>query len=321
MSVAKRDVDVLVIGRACVDNLCVVDRYPAEDAKVQMTERFVEGGGQGATAACCIARLGGKVAYVGVVGDDDDGRFCLKRLEDFGVDTSYMRVIAGGHTPSAYVLISAASGKRTIVYEPGTLPAIEMDWAISDLIADAKVILLGPQATHLGRPLSGLQGIPPIVYDCERYRPGLQDMMGAADYFIPNYGFLERGEIALGGDSKQERILALDGMVKGRLVVTDGESGACYVEEGSLSHVRPPAVQVRDTTGAGDNFHGAFAMAVSRGFGFQEAVCFSVAVASLSCRAHGGRAGIPDYEEACAAMKTLMPGHPRNGPARTPPIP
>jgi sugar/nucleoside kinase (ribokinase family) len=62
----------------------------------------------------------------------------------------------------------------------------------------------------------------------------------------------------------------------------------------------PPAVQAVDTIGAGDNFHGAFALAVSRGFPLHRAVRLAVATASLSCRDYGGRQGLPDMREALA---------------------
>ncbi|HPI92364.1 MAG TPA: PfkB family carbohydrate kinase [Deltaproteobacteria bacterium] len=299
--------DVVVVGRACVDHLCVVDAFPAEDAKVPFSLRIVEGGGQGATAACCAARLGGRVAYVGCVGDDGEGAFCLQRLHACGVDTSHVRVIPGGHTPMAYVFITAPTGRRTIIYEPGTLPAVEYDEGLAGLLAGAKAVLLGPQATNLAIHLRGLGGLPPIVYDCERSRPGLEEMMAAADYFVPPSAFLHRGELPIEGSSESEKIISLSGMVCGRLIVTDGEHGAVYLDGDALVRVPVPPVGVKDTTGAGDNFHGAFALALSRGFGLAEAVRFSVAVASLSCREYGGRAGIPDEGEALEAMRGLAP--------------
>jgi sulfofructose kinase len=297
--------EVVVVGRACVDHLCVVEHYPVEDAKMPMSIRLVEGGGQGATAACCAARLGGSVAYVGCLGDDKEGLFCMKRLHDFCVDTSHVKVIQGGRTPYAYVLITAASGKRTIVYEPGMLPVIELDDVLLNLLKRSDSILLGPQATNLARPLLDVPDMPPIVYDCERDRSGLDEMMTLADYFIPHYGFLDSSALHVRGSSKHERIRSLAGMVPGRLVVTDGKHGAYYLDGENLISVNPPKVQARDTTGAGDNFHGAFALAVSRGFGLHDAVRFSTAVASLSCREYGGREGIPEYEEALEVMKTI----------------
>lgn len=297
--------DVVVIGRACVDHLCVVGAFPLEDMKVPLSLRLVEGGGQGATAACCAARLGGKVAYVGVVGDDGEGRFCLQRLHDCRVDTTHVRVIPGGHTPMAYVFITAPSGKRTIIYEPGTLPAVELTAGLAGLLLDARAVLLGPQATNLAGKLSGMTGLPPVVYDCERDRPGLAEMMEAADYFIPPMSYLDRGGERIPGSTRQEKIRSLAGTVGGRLIVTDGEHGAHYLEDARIVQVAPPKVEVLDTTGAGDNFHGAFALALSRGFGFRDAVRFSVAVASLSCRAYGGRAGIPGFDEAFEAMQAI----------------
>jgi sulfofructose kinase len=301
----KHGFEIVVIGRACVDHLCVVGKYPEEDAKVPMSMRLVEGGGQGATAACCAARLGGRVAYVGCLGDDAEGLFCMQRLHEFQVDTSYVQVIPGGRTPYAYVLITETSGKRTIVYEPGTFPVIELDDPLLDLFNSAGTILLGPQATNLSVPLLDISDLPPLVYDCERDRPGLEDMMTLAHYFIPHYGFLDSSALHISGSSKRERIQSLAGMVKGQLIVTDGEHGAYYYDEENLIRVHPPKVLTRDTTGAGDNFHGAFAFAISRGFDLPDAVRFSTVVASLSCREFGGREGIPEYEAAVAVMKAL----------------
>jgi sulfofructose kinase len=84
------------------------------------------------------------------------------------------------------------------------------------------------------------------------------------------------------------------------LIVTRGEEGAFYPHEGRLYRVPAPAVQAVDTIGAGDNFHGAFALAISLGFDLHRAVRFAVATASLSCRDYGGRQGLPDLREALA---------------------
>ena len=79
-----KDIDVLVIGRACVDNIALVDKFPFEDKKAPMKRILVEAGGQGSTSSCCITRLGGKAVYYGRIGDDEEGSFCLKRLRLLG---------------------------------------------------------------------------------------------------------------------------------------------------------------------------------------------------------------------------------------------
>ncbi|MEW6188077.1 MAG: carbohydrate kinase family protein, partial [Thermodesulfobacteriota bacterium] len=80
-----KKIDVLVFGRSCLDYIAVVDRFPGENQKEALDFWLVEGGGQGGTTSCSISKLGGQVFYIGKVGDDGAGRFCLKRLRDFGV--------------------------------------------------------------------------------------------------------------------------------------------------------------------------------------------------------------------------------------------
>ena len=110
------------------------------------------------------------------------------------------------------------------------------------------------------------------------------------------------------GSTFAERCHALAERVAGRLIVTRGPQGACFVEAGVLWEVPAPAIAVRDTIGAGDNFHAALALALSRGKACAVSVRFAVAVASLSCRAYGGREGLPTAAEAEAMAHGLTMG-------------
>jgi len=300
------DFDVLVIGRSCLDVIAVVNRFPLENQKLPLEFRLTEGGGQGGTSSCCIARLGGRVAYVGKLGDDEEGKLCLKRLRDFGVATEFVQIVKGGKTPVAYVFITTGSGARSIIYERNTLPLLEIDPNLEDLIRQTGVALLDPQVTYLGGQVKKLAGSRvKVVYDCERWREGIEEVMQTADYFIPSSEFLAAEELALRSLAFKEKILRLNEMVAGSLIVTHGEEGAYYITDDTLYHVAVPRVQVVDTVGAGDNFHAAFALALSRHFDLHQAVKFSVAVASLSCSEYGGRMGVPTWEEALEAAGTL----------------
>ena len=299
-------IDVLVIGRSCVDFIAVVEQFPREDTKIPLLYRMMEGGGQGGTASCCIARLGGKAAYYGHLGDDDNGRFCFKRLNDFQVDTRFVEFIQHGQTPVAYILITHGSGNRTIIYERNTLPKLKPDRLAQILINPVKVILLDPEVTYLAKDIKKLAGEGVrIIYDCERWHDNMPDMMVAADYFIPNFEFLQISELKLADLSFDQKMFRLAKMINGYLVVTHGAHGAYYLYNDQLLHVPAPAVSVKDTTGAGDNFHAAFSMAVSLGYDLPASVKFSVAVASLSCREYGGRQGIPGFDEAHLLARTL----------------
>jgi sulfofructose kinase len=298
--------EVLVIGRSCLDCLAVVSHFPQENEKVSITGRFLEGGGQGGTASCCIARLGGRVTYVGKIGDDPEGAFCLERLREFGVDTTDVEIVPGGRTPVAYLFVTASTGDRTIFYEPSTLPAVSVNACLERLLESAPVVLLDPETTYLGKTLRDrTQRKFKIVYDCERRREGIEDLMATADYFIPSMDFIDSEFPPGDGRVMVEALRTLKAQIHGELIVTDGPNGAYYFLDQGLYQIKPPAVQAVDTIGAGDNFHGAFALAVSRGFDLEKAVQFSVAVASLSCRDYGGRKGLPDWKEALETANQL----------------
>jgi sulfofructose kinase len=250
--------------------------------------------------------LGGKAVLAGVLGDDAEGRFCLDRLEAFGVDITLVRVVKDGSTPVAYIFITQSSGKRTIIYENSTLPNVEFDAKMQALALDSGAVLLSPDVTFLSRSLGALQPqLPPIIYDAERWRQGIDLMMAIADYFIPSSDFLDVPELLFEGLSFREKIFLLQKRIQGRLVVTAGEMGAFFVDGDNLCRVPAVEVSVADTLGAGDNFHGAFALAVARGDKFVEAVKFAVAAASLSCREYGARKGLPFQSEAEAEATAL----------------
>jgi sugar/nucleoside kinase (ribokinase family) len=167
------------------------------------------------------------------------------------------------------------------------------------LLAQTRIVLLDPEVTYLGKAIKFvLNGGIKIVYDCERWRDGIADMVAVADFFIPSLEFLDSEELGFGNESLTEKMLKLKEVVTGELIVTHGGEGAYYFSGDSLYQIPSPDVDVKDTIGAGDNFHGAFALAVSKKYDLPEAVKLAVAVASLSCREYGGRKGIPNWEEA-----------------------
>ena len=301
-----KNIDVLVIGRSCLDYIAVVDQFPRENQKVPLAFRLTEGGGQGGTAACCISNLGGSVAYVGKLGDDPEGRTCLNRLKRFGVSGEYIDIVKGGKTPVAYALITRSTGDRTIVYEPNRLPELELDDTLIQLMDQTQVVLIDPEVTYLGWEIKSLKGKAiKLVYDCERWRDGLEDIFAVADHVVPSADFLDAPELNLGNTPLKEKIFQLSKRVHGNLIVTHGENGAYYLADNHLYHVAVPAVKAVDTIGAGDNFHAAFALAMAKGFDLHRAVSFSVAVASLSCREYGGRKGVPTMNEALEAARSL----------------
>lgn len=300
-----KSIEVLVAGRLNVDYLSVLERYPEEDTKIRIIERILDIGGQGGNTSCCIKRLGGKLKFISRIGSDDEGRFCIELMKKSGIDTDSIRIIKGGHTTVSFVFISRMSGKRTLMYESENLPDLKLDRNMKSSISNARVLLLDPSVTHFASALSTLKNRPPVVYDCERWREGIYDMMDLADYFVPSSLFLKDEKMGFKISDPITGIKMLARKVPNRLIMTDGKNGAYFINNGSIFNVRPPRVKIIDTTGAGDNFHGAFALALSRNFTLEDSVKIATAVASLSCSGYGGRAAVPEWGEALNISKSL----------------
>jgi len=289
-----RRYDVVCIGRACVDEILVVDSFPAEDTKAPLRERLTEGGGQASTAACLAAHLGGRVAFLGVLGEDAPGRFARQRMARFGVDLGPCPR-PRGRTPVAFCLASRATGSRTIVYEPSAEPLTERDVPPS-LIPEASVILVDPQAEHLLPYLVPLcrQAGTLVVADAEHARPGWERTWGLVDVLAAGSSFLAEVFPGLSPVAALERLAS---RTPAACLATLGPEGALAWIDGKPRRFPAPRVEVRDTTGAGDAFHGALALALARGVAAPEAIGWAVRVASLCCRGLGGRS-FPGLDEA-----------------------
>ena len=116
--------------------------------------------------------------------------------------------------------------------------------------------------------------------------------------------FSEPALTAFAGSAEDESLAALARFGCRVIAVTRGEGGVSWYENGQLQRQAAYAVEVVDTTGAGDVFHGAYALAIGAGLDVRAAMAFSAATAAMKCRHAGGRNGIPDINECLAFMRT-----------------
>jgi sulfofructose kinase len=294
---------VLCVGRACVDEILEVASFPVEDTKVPALVRLREGGGQASTAACLVAHLGGHAAFVGRIGDDEPGAFARARMAAFGVDFSFLPPPRGA-TPAAACIVSRSGGSRTIVYQPLATASLPWGELAPALEAGPRAVLVDPQAEALLPRLIGTcreRGIP-LVADAERATPGWERTWGQVDVLAASQGFLGQ---AAPGQNVAAALTAIDRHGPGWSCVTLGERG-CLVRLGGANHALPALdVPVRDTTGAGDAFHGALALELARGRAPLEAARTATVVAGLCCRGLGGRSfpepgEVPSADTPCA---------------------
>ncbi len=292
--------DVLCVGFANQDLLLEVDGYPPQDSKIDVRRLMEQGGGPAATAAVAIARLGGRVALVSALGADRLGEQMLTDLAAEGVDTSYCPPLPGVQSALSVVVVDRAAGTRNIFTYRGTaeLGPERVDPAA---VRRARVLLLDanlPQASLAAARLAHEAGIP-VLLDSGVPRPGLETLFAMADYPMPPQITARWAT----GEEDPER--AARAMLRGRakaVVVTMGADG--YVVATPEGVWREPAfkVEVVDSTGAGDAFHGGFAYAFAKGASVREAARFGAAVAALKCRRLGGRTGLPRLPEVEALL-------------------
>lgn len=286
---------ICVVGSLNLDVVVGVEGHPRPGETVIGGDLFRNPGGKGANQAVAAARLGGRVAMVGRVGDDDAGSLLLESLHSESVDVGAVRVVKGGQTGVALIAVDDA-GENTIVVSPGTNAQVggeDVDAALS-VIRDARLLLL-----QLETPLNAVEAAARATTGTVMLNPAPpqalpRSLLRLVDVLVPNEGEL----VALTGGNptkELEELTALARLLAGphAIVVTLGRRGALMVTEKDALHVPAPAVESIDTTAAGDCFCGALAVALGEGANLGDAVRWAVRAASISTSRRGAQASLP----------------------------
>ncbi len=302
--------DVLGAGIAAVDDLIYVSEYPPIDCKVPVHGSTRQGGGPACTAIATVGSLGGRVAYVARFGNNDLSRFIESALEQRGVDVSHIVDDPSGG-PYHSVIVVDAQGHRNIFYNPALYRVVQPDQLPDKLIQSAALLLLDhitePSLTLVAEKARRL-GVP-VLGDIEGCTESAKSLAALIDYLIvPKAWALW----ASGSNNPGEACAFLASTERRATVVTDAAEG-CYFKSDTDDAVRHyPAfkVDVFDTTGCGDTFHGAFALAVARELAVEDAIIFATAAAALKARAAGGQRrgwdALPSFAEVAHFLQHTL---------------
>jgi sugar/nucleoside kinase (ribokinase family) len=289
--------DCFLIGRACIDILTQVNKYPPEDSKVVVSGWKQVGGGQASTCSYLMASLGGKVAFIGRLGMDPEGDQAIEEMEKFGVNCSFVKRDANFVTPKAFIAINKKTGSRTIFYEPATGPGLKKtDLPLSEILS-SKTVLIDPQEIQVGVEIIDQlkKNKCYTILDAERIKEDLEILVPKVDALIVSRSYIEERFPQLTIEDSLKKLyserLALT-------AITLGEQGVIALYKDKIITVPSLPVTVKDTTGAGDNFHAAFALAIARNRDIPNSLAYASAVASLTCRGIGGRSAFPTKREA-----------------------
>lgn len=281
--------DLVVVGAINVDLFVSGAALPRPgETVVGGTFSQRHGGKGGNQAVAAVRMLGGAVGLVGAVGEDDFGIAALAALRGEGVDTG--RVVTAGVATGVALIVVDARGENQIAVAPGANAALRPQEVLAALDAFAPravVASLEVPMTCVRAAAEWAQDKDVIfVLNPAPSSPGVRDLAALATYLTPN----DREMQALGAPSGDAVVIQ-----------TRGANGATIIAGGRRTHVPAPAVDVVDTTGAGDCFNGVFGAALVQGLDRDAAVRRAVAAATMSVTRAGAREGMPTADELAAA--------------------
>ena len=285
---------LLMVGLSCIDHIWQIGAFPPTDSRTHASAYRTQGGGPAATAAVAASKLGAQVELWSIHGDDPNGQQATAELEAFGVNCDHVRVPPESQTIVSGILV-ASDGERYIFPYFGSGLEDSAEGFELSRVAEFDCVLTDARHPVMNEAVlkeAKRQGVP-VVGDFGNTRNW--HLAEYVDYLIASE---ECAREVLGTDDPEAASLAELRQAEGQLVgVTLGENGFVYEHEGEFRHIPAFPVNVVDTTGAGDVFHGAYAYAVANGWDVGKCGLFASVTAALKCTALGGRTGIPTAEE------------------------
>jgi sulfofructose kinase len=255
---------VITLGWACLDQRFYLEHFPPTTSRTPVRAFRQAIGGPAAVAAQAIARLGGEALLLSRRGPDGVGESLEAALHAEGVRT---RFTLGRETPISAVLVAPDGERYIFPYRPD-LPA-EPDWRPEEVLEGVGAVLIDHRWVAAGLRLAQAaraRGIP-VVLDLDHDRPEAWELVPLVSHVVASEELARQ----VGG------VEALLERVPGWAAVTLGAEGVRH-RGGQIPAFR---VEVRDSTGAGDVYHGAFTLGLAEEMGEMGALRFAAAVAAL----------------------------------------
>lgn len=271
-------------------------------------QEFAEGpGGKGSNQAIAAARLGAESSFIGKLGLDQYGDHAVEIWESEGIDTTHVSRTAETHTGVAFIIVNE-NGENEITVAPGANNVLtpEEIRAAGDIVGNSDCLLT--QLEIPDEPVTAAAEVAsdadiPVILNPAPARELPSSLLENTTYLTPN----ESEALTLTGrspdaDIDHERLAKeLINLGVETVVMTQGAAGALVVTEEKVTSVSAPSVPVADTTGAGDAFNGAFAVAIVEGKSLEDAVQFACQAGALEVTKKEVVPGLP-YRDAVEEM-------------------
>lgn len=302
--------DVLVAGAINTDLVARVARAPEAGETITGSQFDIFGGGKGANQALAAARSGAVTAILGALGHDDFGAQRLSGLIDEGINTSAVAIRDGAPSGVTLITVEESTGQNRIAYVPGATMTVTPDEAktsVNRLKPRVLMTTLELPADTIAAAIAAVRGSGgKVLLNATPEPEGGRRFLGDIDCLIVN----EPETSALLGQSKIPDWTAAAEAMRATgpdwVIITLGSAGAIATFGGKHAQVKPPQIEVVDTTGAGDALCGAFAAAIAAGSTPEQALKRGVAAGSAACATAGAQRSMPtssQIEKLLAQMR------------------
>ena len=293
---------VLCVGHAVQDYIFTVRDIPTTATKHQSSAFEVIGGGPAANAAVAISRLSGDARLAARIGDDPVGAAIIEELIADNVDCALMRRCPGAQSSLSAVMVDATGARMIVNHRDANLPA-SPEWLIDAFPAPCPTVLADvrwPEGAIAALGIAREAGALAIL-DGDHPFPTDNELLSLPTHIA----FSRDGLTELTGISDlREALRAIRARTTSWLCVTDGENGVIMLDKEEFKTVPAFSVDSIDTLGAGDVWHGAFALSLSEGASEADAVVFANSAAALKVKRSGGRRGAPFRTEVDQFLQT-----------------
>jgi sulfofructose kinase len=305
---------ILCIGMPVRDLTFRIEELPERGFKVNASHFEEICGGNALNAAIGIVRLGGRASICGPMGDvrETSAKYIFEKLAHEGIDTRHIVHMPGLVTPISNIMIDP-SGERTIVtFRDPQLWKVRLPDA-GELLEDCSAILTENRCAEFCTDLCAearRRGIPVIV-DVDRAMSLREGLLTASSHLVFSSEALQA---TAGVPDDAEALKKVARLTPSFLAGTRGAQGTLWLDEQRNLRQTPAfPVHTVDTLGAGDVFHGAFALAITEKQDIPAALRFASAAAALKCTRFGGAFAAPQRAE----VEELLSNDPATSAVRT----
>lgn len=288
---------ILAIGYACYDLTFAVERHLGPDEKANAKNFTGCGGGLAANAAAAAGALGYDTVLASYLGHDIFGDAHVQELENLGVKVD--RLLRSDEPTGVSGIIVKPDGTRTLAAYRGTQPQYPVGALDLAEIQPQAILVDGHQQEIALNVLEQARDRSiPTVLDADADSERSRNLAAEVDHIVAAERF------AYGYTSASTLQDALEGVAElaKTVVVTLGERGLAWARGGRTGFLTAYDVEVRDTNGAGDAFHGAYVGALAEGMDWQDLLRFASATAALCCQTVGSRNGLPSRSQVLSLM-------------------